>query len=374
MKKTRPEKEEKRMNNIRQIEVINDDRSVGRLALTKEGLCAFEYSAEWLSTGFSISPFELPLRSGVFIAKRTPFEGGFGVFDDCLPDGWGLLILDRYLQQKGINPQTLSLLDRLALVGSTGRGALEFRPDRSVVSQQDFADFEQLAVEAERILDSDDYSGESIVEFQNRGGSPGGARPKVFVRHDDKEWLVKFREKKDPKRIGIEEYHYSLLAKRCGIEMPETRLFEDKYFGVERFDRTKNGKLHVISMAGLIGADYRLPSIDYIHIFKVCTALTHNMAEMWKVYRLMVFNYLIENKDDHAKNFAFIHRDGDWHLAPAYDLLPSDGIGGFRTTSINDSITPTKEDIFAVAVKAGLDKKEAIKVFEEMKGIIREQK
>lgn len=374
MKKTRPEKEEKRMNNIRQIEVINDDRSVGRLALTKEGLCAFEYSAEWLSTGFSISPFELPLRSGVFIAKRTPFEGGFGVFDDCLPDGWGLLILDRYLQQKGINPQTLSLLDRLALVGSTGRGALEFRPDRSVVSQQDFADFEQLAVEAERILDSDDYSGESIVEFQNRGGSPGGARPKIFVRHDDKEWLVKFRAKRDPKRIGIEEYHYSLLAKRCGIEMPETRLFEDKYFGVERFDRTKNGKLHVISMAGLIGADYRLPSIDYIHIFKVCTALTHNMAEMWKVYRLMVFNYLIENKDDHAKNFAFIHRDGDWHLAPAYDLLPSDGIGGFRTTSINDSITPTKEDIFAVAVKAGLDKKEAIKVFEEMKGIIREQK
>lgn len=90
------------MNNIKQIEVIYDNRLVGRLALTKEGLCAFEYSAEWLGTGFSISPFELPLKSGVFIAKRDPFEGGFGVFDDCLPDGWGLLILDRYLQQKGI--------------------------------------------------------------------------------------------------------------------------------------------------------------------------------------------------------------------------------------------------------------------------------
>ncbi|KGL48315.1 type II toxin-antitoxin system HipA family toxin [Porphyromonas cangingivalis] len=362
------------MNNIKQIEVIYDNRLVGRLALTKEGLCAFEYSAEWLGTGFSISPFELPLKSGVFIAKRDPFEGGFGVFDDCLPDGWGLLILDRYLQQKGIIPRTLSLLDRLALVGSTGRGALEFRPDRSVVSQKDFADFEQLAVEAERILDSDDYSGESIMEFQYRGGAPGGARPKIFVRYDDKEWLVKFRAKRDPKRIGIEEYHYSLLAKKCRIEMPDTHLFEDKYFGVERFDRTKNGKLHVISVAGLIGADYRLPSIDYIHIFKACLALSRNMAEMWKVYRLMVFNVLIENKDDHAKNFSFIYRDEDWHLAPAYDLLPSDGIGGFRTTSINGSITPTKEDIFAVAVKVGLDKKEAIKIFEEMAGIIREQK
>ena len=81
------------MNSIKQIEVIYNNRLVGRLALTREGLCAFEYSAEWLSSGFSISPFELPLRSGVFIAKPRPFEGGFGVFDDCLPDGWGLLIL-----------------------------------------------------------------------------------------------------------------------------------------------------------------------------------------------------------------------------------------------------------------------------------------
>lgn len=152
--------------------------------------------------------------------------------------------------------------------------------------------------------------------------------------------------------------------------MPETRLFEDKYFGVERFDRIPNGKLHVVSVAGLIGADYRLPSIDYTHIFQVCAALTYSVAEMWKVYRLMVFNYLIDNKDDHAKNFSFIYRSGDWHFAPAYDLLPSDGINGFRTTSINDKIEPIKNDIIAVAVKAGLNEKEAIGIFEEMKEIV----
>lgn len=308
------------MNSIRQIEVRSDNRSIGRLALTKDGLCAFEYSPNWLRTGFSISPFELPLRSGVFLAKPRPFEGGFGVFDDCLPDGWGLLVLDRYLQQKGINPRTLTLLDRLALVGSSGRGALEFRPDKSVIAKQDYANFEKLALEAEQILDSDDYTGEGIEEFQYRGGSPGGARPKIFTRYEGREWLVKFRAKNDPKHIGRDEYRFSLLAQKCGIEMPETRLFEDKYFGVERFDRSPEGKLHVVSMAGLTGADYRLPSIDYTHIFQVCTLLTHSVAELWKVYRLMAFNYLIENKDDHAKNFAFLYRDGDWHFAPAYDL------------------------------------------------------
>lgn len=358
------------MNSIKQIEVIYNNRIVGRLALTKEGLCAFEYTVEWIKEGFSISPFELPLRSGVFVAKPRPFEGGFGVFDDCLPDGWGLLILDRYLQQQSINPRDLTILDRLALVGSTGRGALEFRPDKSVVTKQEYADFEKLALEAEQILDSDDYNGEGIEEFQRRGGSPGGARPKIFTRHEGKEWLVKFRAKRDPKRIGRDEYNYSLLAKECGIEMPETRLFEDKYFGVERFDRTANGKLHVVSIAGLIGADYRMPSIDYAHIFQVCAALTHNFAELWKVYRLMVFNYLIENKDDHAKNFAFIYRDDEWRFAPAYDLLPSDGMNGFHTTSINDSIEPTKDDLLAVATKAGLNQKEADEIFERINKVV----
>ena len=152
--------------------------------------------------------------------------------------------------------------------------------------------------------------------------------------------------------------------------MPETRLFEGKYFGVERFDRMPQGKLHVVSVAGLIGADYRLPSIDYKHIFQVCAMLTHSVAELWKVYRLMVFNYLIGNKDDHAKNFAFIHRDGDWHFAPAYDLLPSDGINGYRTTSINDSIEPRKIDLIEVAEWVGLDKKELEKIFNSIQGVI----
>ncbi len=360
------------MNSVKQIEVIYDNRLVGRLALTKERLCAFEYADEWIHTGFSISPFELPLRPGLFIAKPRPFDGGFGVFDDCLPDGWGLLVLDRYLQRQGIPPHILTLLDRLALVGSTGRGALEFRPDHACVSRQEYADFDKLAMEAEQILAGDDYTGEGIEEFQYRGGSPGGARPKIFTRYEGKEWLVKFRAKEDSRHIGVDEYRYSLLAKRCGIEMPETRIFENKYFGVERFDRAPSGKLHVVSVAGLIGADYRLPSIDYAHIFQVCGLLTHSVPQLWKVYRLMAFNYLIGNKDDHAKNFAFIHRDGDWHFAPAYDLLPSDGINGFRTTSINDSIEPMKEDLFAVAIKAGLNKRDIEEVYKRIEAIVLE--
>ena len=359
------------MDSIKQIEVFYGKRLVGRLAMTYKGLCAFEYSPEWIAGGFSISPFELPHHKGVFIARPTPFEGGFGVFDDSLPDGWGSLVLDRYLRKKGIRPETLTLLDRLALVGTTGRGALEFKPDRSVVTGSEYSDFEKLALEAEQILDSEDYTGKGIDEFQMRGGSPGGARPKIFTRYEGREWLVKFRAKGDSRNIGMEEYRYSKIARECGIEMPETRIFENKYFGVERFDRTSDGsKLHVVSVAGLLGADYRLPSIDYTHIFKVSSALTKNMAEMWKIYRLMVFNYLIHNRDDHAKNFAFLYKEGEWRFAPAFDLLPSNGFNGYHTTSINDSITPSRGDLLAVARIAGLKESEAAKIYDEISHII----
>lgn len=361
------------MNKITKIEVRWDNRVVGHIVVTRQGLCAFEYSAEQLTGGISISPFDLPCRNGSFIARPRPFDGNFGVFDDCLPDGWGLLIQDRYLRQKGINPHSLSILDRLALVGKNGRGALEFYPDRSTTAQGDCDSLDQLASEANEILSSDNYSN-AIEEFVNRGGSPGGARPKIFLKQDDKEWLVKFRAKYDPQDIGRIEYFYSLLAKQCGIEMPTTQLFDGKYFGVERFDRVNNQKLHVVSVAGLLSADYRIPSIDYLHIFKCCSALTHNVNELWKVFRLMAFNYLIGNNDDHAKNFSFIYRDNKWNFAPAYDLLPGGGINGYRSTSINDSIVPTDKDLIEVATKAGLDSKDARSIFDEMKQTVNDNK
>ncbi len=337
-------------------------QAVGSIALTPDGLCAFQYDAQWLLHGFSISPYELPLDNRVFIANHHPFDGGFGVFDDCLPDGWGSLILDRLLKKEGINPNSLSLLDRLSLVGSSGRGALCFEPDYSEMNLSAYDSIETIAREASNILSSDSYDGDGIENLYKRGGSPGGARPKASVLIDGVEWLVKFQAKGDSDDIGKKEYDYSLLAKKCDIEMPETRLLENRYFAVKRFDRTLEGEhIHCVSMAGLLQADYRIPSIDYKHIFQVCHDLTRNQADLWKVFSLMCFNYAIDNKDDHAKNFAFLHDDMGWHFAPAFDLLPSDGMNGYRTTSINDSIVPQDNDLIALAIQFGLDKKKAEK-------------
>ncbi len=357
------------MNEIKITEVFMNGIKVGQIALTPDALCAFEYEPAYLASGVSISPFNLPLKSGVFVAKRIPFNGGFGVFDDSLPDGWGNLILDRYLKSKGIDSTKLTLLQRLALIGSTGRGALEYRPDYSKSTTDEIINFDNLAAEAEKVLTTD-YNGETLETLYKYGGSSGGARPKVFVKIDGKEWLVKFKATMDPDNIGKIEYNYSLLAKKCGINMPETKLFEEKYFGVERFDRSHSGKIHTVSAAGLLNANYREPSLDYEALLKLCHILTRNMEEVYALFRLMAFNVAIKNRDDHAKNFSFQLINNEWKLSPAYDLLPSTGFNGYHTTTVNGNGEPTIKDMLVVGEKTGLNKHRTNEIIQEINEII----
>ncbi len=353
------------MDSISVIEVIIAQRRIGRLALTPKGLCAFEYDSDWIADGYSISPFFLPLKNGLQIAKSDPFAGGFGVFNDSLPDGWGNLILDRYLTEQGINPHKLTLLDRLALIGSTGRGALEYRPDKSVVADDEFRDFDKIARDAEIIL-SDKIGDVSVDDLYRYGGSSGGARPKIFTTIDNRHWIVKFKASLDPHNIGEIEYNYSQLARECGIIMSETRLFDGKYFGTERFDRIPNGRVHTISAAGLLNVDYRIPSLDYSLILKLTLQLTRDMVQVSQMLRQMIFNILISNRDDHAKNFSFQYVDGTWKLSPAYDILPSTGFNGYHTTTINGQGEPKLTDIITIAKEVGITESETQNIVEEL--------
>lgn len=166
--------------------------------------------------------------------------------------------------------------------------------------------------------------------------------------------------------MGEIEYNYSLLAKECGIRMAETRLFEGSYFGVERFDRSPKGKIHTISAAGLLNANYRIPCLDYSLLLKLTLSLTKDMEQVADMFRLMVFNILISNRDDHAKNFSFQLIDGSWKLSPAYDLLPSSGFNGYHTTTINGKGEPTLVDVLALATEIGLSKQSTNQIIEEL--------
>ena len=121
------------MQTINCLNVKYHGQLVGRVALNETRLTAFEYDKKWLAEGFSISPFSLPLKPGLFLPKHwEPFEGTFGIFSDSLPDGWGRLLVDRTLSANNIDPEKITILQRLAIVGQSGMGALTYDPELSL--------------------------------------------------------------------------------------------------------------------------------------------------------------------------------------------------------------------------------------------------
>ena len=364
------------MKEVKKVNVFYNGKLVGSIVRHQRYMTAFAYASEWLSNGFSINPFSLPLREEPFVAKQEPFDGLFDVFADSLPDGWGRLLVDRLLLKNKINPHSVGNLERLAIVGSSGMGALTYEPEYNISEKSGFDDLDKLAEECSLILSSE-YN-DNIDELFSLGGSSGGARPKILTEIDDEDWIIKFPASMDKTDIGLQEYKYSLCAKRCGINMSETRLFPSArcngYFGTKRFDRMKTSKddkrIHMVSVSGLLETSHRIPNLDYIILGKLTLTLTKDYQELEKLFRLMCFNVFAHNRDDHSKNFSFIYLDDvkKWVLSPAYDLTYSYSIGREHATTVaGNGKNPEMKDMLEVAKKLGMNLQLAKDIAEQVK-------
>lgn len=357
----------------RRVRVLFNGRRVGTLAMSPQRTLAFSYDADWLRMGFSISPLSLPLREGVFIAKRDPLNGMFGVFDDSMPDGWGRLLTDRTLRAHGIDPYAIGQLDRLSLVGHTGMGALEYEPETVLERPEPLRNLDEIAAECALLLKTD-FSPDLDALFA-LGGSSGGVRPKILTRIDGEEWIIKFPSSVDKDDIGIREYRLSLLAGECGIAMPPTRLFASDrcpgYFGVRRFDRLPDGtRVHMVSASGLLETSHRMANLDYGLLMRLTMRITGSVGECERLYRLMCFNVFIGNRDDHGKNFSYLHDPAidAWTLSPAYDLTENPGINGEHTTSVDGKGRDiTIGDLSGIGVRAGMPRNTCMSIAREIR-------
>lgn len=347
---------------------------VGRLAIRNLTIY-FEYDPAFIESGLNLSPFHLPLKSGVFSFDYPLFQGLPGVFNDSLPDGWGRLLFDRFARTQGINPATMTPLDRLANVGMRGMGALVFKPDYSDEETHNAVSLDELSKQTQAILEG---SSEAVLqELFALNGSSAGARAKALVGinknyshiiHNTNDlpteytaWLIKFSNTQDGFDAGAIEYVYALMAKDAGIEMPDIHLFPAQkgggYFAVKRFDRKENKRYHMHSACGLLHSDFRTPSLDYEDLIALTSQLTRDAREVEKMYRLAVFNTLSHNRDDHAKNFSFLmDEQGQWKLSPAYDLTFSSGPNGEQSTLVmGEGKNPSTQDLIKLGQTANLN-------------------
>lgn len=339
------------MKKIESVQVNLWDKVVGYIALADNGIPQFEYDPEFKKTGLEISPIELPLATTTIYtqhSKTISFHGLPGVMADCLPDRFGMRVIeDFYRTRYQLERHEVDVIKRLLYVGNRAIGALEFIP--AVKEGDDFLEDQYLEIQNLRKEAKKTIEGKAdlkTAEIMRVGGSAGGAQAKALVDYnpDTQEIRSGFSEvtegfipcmiKFDGVREGVEEncygrleYTYCEMARRCHISVPKTYLLEENgraHFIIERFDRTasKEKKYHYASLCGILKKDYvQKHSCTYEEYFQATQFLTQDISQVVEAFKLAVFNILFRNQDDHTKNFGFLmDKKGRWKVSPAFDL------------------------------------------------------
>ncbi|TAY97617.1 type II toxin-antitoxin system HipA family toxin [Rhizobium leguminosarum] len=376
------------------LDLVGSERNLGTLAWSSDDRRAyFEYSADFLAAPLPVSPFNLKENAGLIAAPRDPFDGLHGLFNDSLPDGWGRLLLDRRLQKAGIDYHLLTPLDRLSAVGKTGMGALSYIPELADDERKPATDIDWDWFVEQVDLVQAEMDIADIDTLQGAQGGSAGARPKIMIGFNKAQntfaldygqdmepgfdrWMVKARGVGDPADIGVEEQAYALMACDAGLEMAETRIFDtskgSRLFATKRFDRTPAGRLHMHTASGILNASHRQASLNYGQLHKLTLMMTRDSSEVLRMFRRMVFNVYARNRDDHAKNHAFLmNADGRWILSPAYDLTFSYGPGGEHSVDIaGEGRSPDMKHLLTVSRQASISDQDARDVIDQVRTAI----
>ena len=395
-------------------------RTIGAVSLDEgREVAAFQYDADFARSGIELSPLVMPPSERVVefpALPRNTFHGLPGLLADSLPDKFGNALIDAWLATQGRTPESFNAVERLCYTGTRGMGALEFAPVIGPKSRK----ASKIEVDAlvrlagEVLTHRGDLQGhfnaagkeKALRDILSVGTSAGGARAKAVIAWNRATnevrsgqiaagdgfdyWLLKFdgvagnkdKELEDPKGYGAIEFAYHLMARAAGITMSECRLLEEngrRHFMTRRFDRLSGGsKLHMQSLCALAHFDFnQAGAYSYEQALLTIRQLSLPMSAVEEQFRRMAFNIVARNQDDHVKNIAFLmNRQGEWSLAPAFDVTYSYNPAGPWTATHQMTLNGkrdgyTEDDFAACAKAAGMKRGRARTILEEVQSSVR---
>lgn len=342
----------------------------GTIELLQGRRCIFTYAESWLGRerAFALAP-DMPLRPGAI--EPSPGLDVHPVFDDAGPDRWGRNIIN-----KVFDPRRRSPLEYLERAGEDRIGALGFSRSAEryeVLDEQSF----QVADLSELMRAAHALSMQAPIDAEMRrllrpGASAGGARPKAIVRDRGEAWIAKFPTLDDEVDNCAIEHASLRLAASCGMKVAESRLVGiggRNVLLVRRFDREGSGRLHFASARTLlIAAGVAEDDMGYGDLADVVRRIASAPKETCReLFRRMAVNVLIDNTDDHAKNHAFLHRDGLWHLSPAYDVQPQLQNVGYQQMKVGKrGHESTLENVLSDSARFLMKRDEAVELLAEV--------
>ena len=370
---------------------LNHDNYLGRLfyeTIMGKEIYSFEYDDSFLKGEYKniiIDP-ELPLYKGRMYPNNKAI---FGFVSDLLPDRWGRRLIERkeeFLAKEENRPiNKLYEIDYLLSVSDISRmGAIRIaktkdgpfidNSDKSIPPWIFLNKLEQSSLK----IEDDEYDEEILNTILSPGSSLGGARPKANV-YDNKNqlWIAKFPSKKDEYDVGAWEMVIHDLMQLCGINTSEAMLESFSKYGstylTKRFDREGKNRIHYASMMTLLSASDNEDNHSYLEMAEVIKSLSGNPKnDLKELYRRMVFNYLINNTDDHLRNHGMVLVNKNWVLAPAFDVNTS-VYGYIHALKYGDNIDQSLNGILSIAKYFNIDNEDSSSIVKNMKETILSQ-
>ncbi len=339
------------------------------------GVLRFVYGRSYRDRpdAIALDPHLLPLDAAAHVARlpeRLP-----GPIADAAPDAWGRRVLEYRT-----NRARLSEIDYLLAGGGERIGALHFQasPTHYEPPLLQPASLTQLVQAAEHVEQQTPLP-EDLRMALAHGTSIGGARPKATIQDDSGYWIAKFGASTDRYAVVETECATLSLAERCGITVPTHQTVEAagrSVLLVRRFDRELRGGavtrrllLTALTLLQLDETEARLAS--YPALAEVLRrSSSQPLIDTAELFRRMVFNLLVGNTDDHAKNHACVW-DGRWlTLTPAYDLVPLPRVGQEARQAMLVGVSgpeATLSNAYSQAGRFGLSAAEAGAIIDEVR-------
>ena len=304
----------------------------------------FRYASEYLK---SERPMIDPAIRNVAGPQYPLGTGIFGFLADVAPDRWGRKLIKRREKRTLLESDYV-----LGVCDLTRLGALRIKDVQTgEFVASDLGDAAppwttlRKLEESAKHLDADDHGDEEawLKDLFRPGTSLGGARPKANVTAPDGSlWIAKFPSVKDEEDVGRLEYETSVLARKVGLNVPETKCQKLSKSGTtffsKRFDREGARRIHYASAMTMLGAIDGEEDHSYLEIAEWLSqnsaAPEEDLKELW---RRMVFSYIIGNTDDHLRNHGFLLTPKGWRLAPMFDVNPNPN-GGEHALDLGDLI------------------------------------
>ena len=318
----------------------------GRVA-SEDGLCTFFYGKTYLARPDRIPLYlpELPLQRGEIrpLGQLTIAS----CLRDAAPDAWGQrVIINRLTGLKGGAANDIELDDLTFMLesGSDRIGALDFQAssEKYIPRQAEHAQLAELLDAAERVERGMPLN-QDLDRALHHGSSVGGARPKALITDNGRKLIAKFSATNDTYSVVKGEFIAMRLARLAGIDAAPVSLVRASgkdVLLVERFDRakikagwTRRAIVSALTLEGL--NDLSGHHAGYDTLAEIIRSRFTNSAETLKeLFKRLVFNILVGNTDDHARNHAAFWDGASLTLTPAYDICPQARSGRERNQAL----------------------------------------